>query len=327
MKKIKLDKELADVGCSAEQDNFSDLDLSVVLQQTVAKTHSNGLNKSEFDAFAFFLNKGSDHPDNSITDTGEDIFSQSFNTQVINQINVAINDEESRCLNESDDDNIETNTSRKAENPSKNMFKFPLSKPLPLQAKPIKANTGDRSMLFTSKAATSKFKKEVDDLFEQVEQSICLMGTKDSLSENVFPDELLDILFAEDQLNANPNIEEKIEEHFTKSTNEESFLAEANCSLGTVIKQALLNNATKINQPKNEVSNLDLSLNRSGVEAPARFKQLGDFYGLPDQVKDLIKQYKGIDKLYGKFCPPRSSLFFICTFSRIFKNRFECRPL
>ncbi|KAH1019210.1 hypothetical protein HUJ04_009061 [Dendroctonus ponderosae] len=294
-KKIKLDKEPLDVGPSAQPDNLDDLELSAILQQTVAKRRSSGLTKSEFDAFAFFLNKGSNNPENNMADTGEDIFSQSFNTQVINQINVAIDDEESRSLIESDDDNI--NTRRKAANPSKNIFKHPIAKPLPLQAKPLKENSGDRSMLFTSKAATSKFMKEVDDLFEQVEQSICLMGTSDELRENLIPDELLDILFAEDQLNANPNINEKIEE-FNKPVNEESFLAEANCSLGTVIKQALLNNATKINQPKSEISNLDLSLNRSGVDAPAKFKQLGDFYGLPDHVKDLVKQYKGIDKLY-----------------------------
>lgn len=69
---------------------------------------------------------------------------------------------------------------------------------------------------------------------------------------------------------------------------------DANKSLSSVIKRALLENAAKLISPRTQI-------NKTFVEFEPIFHSLGDFYGLPDKVKDLLKQYRGIDKLYGWF--------------------------
>ncbi|KAG5898460.1 hypothetical protein JTB14_015467 [Gonioctena quinquepunctata] len=117
------------------------------------------------------------------------------------------------------------------------------------------------------------------------------MGVENANQE--VPDRILDIIFSDDlseNQNENPENDLKINWPEDSVFNGSNF----NLSFGTVIKKALINNATKV-QPRKI---LDTTLNLTLSESKAEFHNLGPFYGLPSKVKDLVKLYKGIDELY-----------------------------
>ncbi|KAF7283875.1 hypothetical protein GWI33_022906 [Rhynchophorus ferrugineus] len=243
----------------------------------IYKTNSNKSNEDN-------LNKiGKTQSNNLISVAAfQDEFSQTFNTQAIKQI-----------------DSVIYNT--KESNEIKNEQSISTANNSTICSKQI----NDRSLLFRDTNITNRYKQEVVNIFEQIEQSISTFGTE--YHEQTIPDRILDVFFADDILQSpeksdlNPQAyEEKIHEKVNESLanidwKDESFFNIANCSFGSVIKQALLNNATKNVQPQKV---LDCSLNISYSELDCKFKKLGNFYDLPDKIRELIKEYKGIDKLY-----------------------------
>ncbi|XP_066259214.1 helicase POLQ-like [Euwallacea similis] len=308
-KKIKVDKE------NNTPSNKPDTLGAMLDNKSLMFKGKDPTTQAEFDAFACFLSKESNDntsthnttsASNSSQDNDEDdLFSQSFNTQMINQIDAAISQNES--LNKSAIEKRQLETSR-LENTIKNInedFKMPILRSF---ADKISASKGkkdqdmDRSLIFTDNCVTDIYKREVDELFEQIEQSICEMGN--GHKSKTIADEILDVFFADDLSKSIVDLNEsKIQEELNKNLNgrrprEDSFY-DSNCSLGSVIKQALLNNAAKSLQPTDNDSQIsNITLNRSLRESTTEFKNLGNFYGLPIKVRDLIKLYKGIDKLY-----------------------------
>lgn len=73
-----------------------------------------------------------------------------------------------------------------------------------------------------------------------------------------------------------------------------STTEDGNKSLSSVITKALMENAAKLISPKTQI-------NKTFVEFEPIFQSLGSFFGLPEKVRELLKQYRGIEKLYGLF--------------------------
>lgn len=294
-KRLKLNKQpstenrINKINEAVLEDTLDSYNLSGIFPQNASKSN----NEPEFDAFAG--NSNNEVCNLKMASSDDDLFSQSLNTQMINELDVAIAHEESKSFDESDE---ELSKSIKEDECSKNIndcFKIPQTK----GKKVIKNH--DRSLLFNDELVTSIYKQDVDLLFEQIEQSICAMGTAEN-REKTLPDKMLDVFFADDLAKrANMDIDDaKIQEELSRSLHhrrDESFLND--CSFGTIVKQALLNNASKTIEKQN--ISINTTLNRSvPSNACLECKKLGSFYDLPDRVKELIKQYKGIDKLYGE---------------------------
>ncbi|VEN57914.1 unnamed protein product, partial [Callosobruchus maculatus] len=95
------------------------------------------------------------------------------------------------------------------------------------------------------------------------------------------PSELLEVIF-NSELNENEDLENSI-----------LNCSNLNSSFGSIIKKALISNASKAGTSNRNVSN---SINATLVDRS--FQCLGPFYGLPNKLKELIKLYKGIDEMY-----------------------------
>ncbi|XP_066141464.1 helicase POLQ-like [Euwallacea fornicatus] len=309
-KKIKVNEEN---NTSSEKPHILDAELN---NKSLIYKSEDPTIQSDFDAFACFLSKESNR-DNSTNNTAisasnnsqdnddDDLFSQSFNTQMINQIDAAISEDESLNKSAIEEEQVKTLTLEKTIKNTTQNFKMPILRSFADKVSAIqekKNHDVDRSLIFTDDCVTDIYKREVDELFEQIEQSICEMG--DGHKSKTIADEILDVFFADDPSKSIVDLNQsKIQEELNKSQNgrrpkEDSFY-ESNCSLGSVIKQALRNNAAKSFQPIDKDSQAsNITLNRSLRENTTEFKSLGNFYGLPNKVKDLIKIYKGIEKLY-----------------------------
>lgn len=147
---------------------------------------------------------------------------------------------------------------------------------------------------------SKEYKKEVEMLFDRLETTICEFGMKpeqnpkETTSNRTEPNKLLKSII---EIIKSPT------ESFAIANNEidwndDTFLTNTvlnltqNEKFSDIIKKALLENASKVpNQ----------SMTTKEARPVNKFKKLGEFYGLPNKVKDLIKLYKGIDKLYGMF--------------------------
>lgn len=119
---------------------------------------------------------------------------------------------------------------------------------------------------------TDAYQKEIDLIFSHVEHTICELGPNNE-------QEQLDSLDWQTLTNTIINM----------STTED-----ANTTLGSVIRKALLENASKQISQRTQI-------NKTFVEIEPVFKPLGGFFGLPEKVRELLKQYRGIEKLYGLF--------------------------
>ncbi|XP_050312718.1 helicase POLQ-like isoform X1 [Anthonomus grandis grandis] len=259
---------------------------------------------SSYDAFATFLNKAADDTEfkcpptpTKHEDDDDDLFSQSFNTQIINQIDVAITHEESTSLTDSE---TLTNDSYKSDKVKRvDDFKMPILKSFTAKIASLKVKK-DKSALFVDKDVTALYKKEVDDLFEKIQRSIRELGTEKH--ENTLNDKMLEVFFAEDFNTQPQDLNDRTIQEQLNKTKEEiedlSFFAKANCSFGSFIRQALMSNASKsVCVSQAETVNADFTLNRTLPVDPG-FEKLGDFYDMPLRVKELIKQHKGIESLY-----------------------------
>lgn len=154
-------------------------------------------------------------------------------------------------------------------------------------------NINNMSLLFSDHSVTQTFKKHVDQLFENIEQSICYMGPDNQ--NDSFADEIFDVFtFKDEEAKENVNLNDtQIQQGLNKTR-------DMNCSLGSLLKKALVKNAgNSVQLSQKSVINYDVTLNRSlTTESESKFRSLGDFFGLPDTVKQLIKHYKGIENLY-----------------------------
>lgn len=122
--------------------------------------------------------------------------------------------------------------------------------------------------------STLTYQKEIDLIFSRVEHTICELGPTETGEVS-----MLDSADWETLTNTIINM----------STTED-----ANKSLTAVIKKALIENAAKLISPKAQI-------NKTFVELEPIFVSLGSFFGLPERVRELLKQYRGIEKLYGIF--------------------------
>nr|CAH7726866.1 unnamed protein product [Callosobruchus chinensis] len=268
--------------------------------------------KAEYDAFADFLKTPSITVDtNCIPDRKHEsdkdnttILSQFFDTQMIKQVDSAIGlgssenmDDDTICksiklfdhaslkgknLIKSTPCSTKSNVAEIKPTQKNDMSKNPLflSFKERLKSKDWNDRIQERSLLFEDEKATTTYRKEVDNLFEQIEHSIFAMGDENAESESGVPHELLEVIF-NSELNENDNIENSI-----------LNCSNLNSSFGSIIKKALISNASKAGTSRT-VSN---SMNATLVDRS--FQCLGSFYGLPNKVKELIKVYKGIDQMY-----------------------------
>ncbi|XP_060525530.1 helicase POLQ-like isoform X2 [Cylas formicarius] len=261
--------------------------------------HAN-LDQSEFDAFAQFFN-GSNKSTSAekkcvkrLKVDEEYIFSQAFDTQTIKQI-----DEE---MQKNSNTSQRRNSNSSQNNNDQEIFKLPLLKSFLDRSTTLNEYTNrqssDKSLLFNDESVTTQYKNEIDRLFQEIEYSVCAMGT--SNFERTIPDSVLDVIFDDDITSSTKIIDEQDSKRLKADLSQKfadiDWDQTRNCSFGTIIKQALINNATKnISLQKITKSPLNLTLG----EKRAEFRPLGTFYGLPKKVQDLIKQYKGIEELYG----------------------------
>ncbi|CAH1954654.1 unnamed protein product [Acanthoscelides obtectus] len=272
------------------------------------------IENKEFDAFADFLKTPSTtyeaksvpvKKDESCGDKDNTILSQFFNTQMIQQVDSAIDLGSSESFDQKDiDKNIPCSTNKHLpvklhDETTSRSEKSILVKTQPTQTKtqnidPLFLSFKERlktrdwdtkilqnSVLFEDEKATVTYRKEVDNLFEQIEHSIFAMGDENTESETEVPHELLEVIF-NSELNENENIEKSI-----------LNCSNLNSSFGSLIKKALISNANKAGTSNKTNSSI---LNATLVSKS--FQYLGSFYGLPTKVKELIKVYKGIDELY-----------------------------
>lgn len=121
---------------------------------------------------------------------------------------------------------------------------------------------------------TLAYQKEIDLLFSRVEHTICDFGASEQQDKSV--------------------LESADWQTLTNTIINLTTAEDANKSLSTVIRKALLENAANLISPKTQ-------MNKTFVEFEPIFQPIGNFFGLPEKVRDLLKQYRGIEELYGVF--------------------------
>lgn len=119
---------------------------------------------------------------------------------------------------------------------------------------------------------TLAYQKEIDLIFSRVEHTICELGPAEQHEVS-----MLDSADWQTLTNTIINM---------------STVEDGNKSLSSVITKALIENAAKLISPKTQI-------NKTFVEFEPIFQSLGSFFGLPEKVKELLKQYRGIESLYG----------------------------
>ncbi|KAK5650132.1 hypothetical protein RI129_001161 [Pyrocoelia pectoralis] len=115
---------------------------------------------------------------------------------------------------------------------------------------------------------SDQYRREVSQLFQNLEQSICHLGSKEMQIQN-----------------------EWHQDSFMNETILSKITQECGGTISDIIKKALKENLDKSLIAKNFV-------NSTLTTTPIVFKELGSYYGLPKQVENLIKKYKGIENLY-----------------------------
>lgn len=284
---------------SSKQVNFNFIGVAETLQPTTTCTRSE--EDVVFDAFQNFIErklkpkKQDDNNKENLNHTNVEAkdsqISQYCNvTQVMQQIDNIIS--YSDQLSTTTIDSLDSKTESKMTSPNKETIEQKALKPTETRWD----ETLNNSELFK----TTEYKKEMEMLFDRLETTICEFGrnpeeeSKETNSHGPQNNKLL------------KSIIEIIKSPSTALTipngridwNDDTFLTNTvlnltqNEKFSEIIKKALLENASKTP---------NMSIIAKEVKPVENFKTLGNFYGLPNKVKDLIKLYKGIDKLYGKF--------------------------
>ncbi|CAG9822832.1 unnamed protein product [Phaedon cochleariae] len=306
-KKPKLDESVIqstkfnEDGLAVLESTLDSVNVTKIIEKSVS------LENTEFDAFANYLNKYCT-PQNKIdrqffmrrkTSNCKDakpkkhttiLSTQFLSTQARLQIDEEVQPDE--IIDAVKTDNLSRLSDETTKLPLLLSFNQKIKSRESIKLTSLDEEIGNRSILFENDKITTQYRQEVDNLFEQIEHSIYAMGTVDA--EQRVPDEILDIIFSDE---LKPPEDEKSKNdtqpvEWTEDTilNNMSF----NLSFGSIIRKALINNATK-SHPKKIVDN---TLNLTVSDKKVEFHSLGSFFGLPLKVKDLIKQYKGIDELY-----------------------------
>ncbi|CAG9859361.1 unnamed protein product [Phyllotreta striolata] len=230
----------------------------------INKSNKSRSNAPKVDAFANYLQfPKQQSPENNHKDVS--LSSTFFNTQILNEIDSTANKENSK-------------------ESTSNMAKDALE-----SNKFSNIEIDKRLQMFQNKLVTSDCRQEIVGMFEQIERTVCAMG--ENHSQLNISDEMLDLIF-----NKNTDFTQDDRNNLFLNATKSEELASADLSFGTLIKKALIANSAKsqLNKEK-KPEPLNLTLAEKAVE----FINLGPFYGLPLRVKQLIKQYKGIDNLYG----------------------------
>nr|XP_023023772.1 helicase POLQ-like [Leptinotarsa decemlineata] len=276
-----------------------------ILQNTldcvnVSKTvcRNNNADIPEFDAFANYLHNSfspksgicmqllqkekccafQENEENNLMDS-----TQFISTQAIDEIESTIESKTTNCNSVTSDETSKL--------PLLLSFRERLKFKECVKETSIDKEIGERSVLFENEEITTQYRQEVDNLFEQIEHSIYAMGIENA--EQSVSDKILDIIFSDDLKEHQDSNHENTET--AMQWPEESGLTGSNFNLSfsSVIRKALINNASKTHPRKAFDSTLNLTFSEK-----VEFHNLGPFYGMPAKVKDLIKQYKGIDNLY-----------------------------
>lgn len=252
--------------------------------------------KKEFDAFVTYLCTTTKKPDKTVdaqtlehTITSNQPSSQVFNTQVINQLDMAI-------ISENSENEIEPNSVSKIDEkeqlPLIHSFEMRIKNKKCLNNTLIDQEIGERSVLFEDEKITTQYRQEVDNLFDEIEQTIFTMGSENT-NKNI-PDELLDVIFNDDSKNESTK-EIKLDQT-NKQLNESLSKSNINKSFCDLIKQALNNSGNSISVKRTTHN----PQNTCNLDKRKDYHCLGPFYGLPFKVKELVMHYKGIKELYGK---------------------------
>lgn len=201
--------------------------------------------------------------------------------EIINEINCTASDQSNNLMNKTVEDkatakeikNVRWYTANEQIN-----VDCSLEKLIKLNFQPDKPN---ETIWHDHSLSTSQYHKEIDQLFKKVENTICELAPDiNKPNKSLLVNESLsNVDWNDDSFVANAIIDMSVREDPDKS-------------FGTVIKKALLENVKK------SVGS-SATVNKTFVEINPVFKELGSFYGLPDKVKILLQQYKGIEKLYG----------------------------
>ncbi|GJQ83211.1 hypothetical protein Trydic_g18235 [Trypoxylus dichotomus] len=138
------------------------------------------------------------------------------------------------------------------------------------------------SQVFT----TSQYRKDVEILFKKVEYSICELGPN---QDQTLAKDAEDLVDTDAKFTA--NILSAMDWDDQSWLHEATLSQEENQKLGSVIKNALLKNAERNVSPGKVI-------NQTLLETEIVYSELGDFYGLPKKVKDLLQMYRGIANLY-----------------------------
>lgn len=146
----------------------------------------------------------------------------------------------------------------------------------------------------------SQLEENISNIFKLSQQRRGINLLFDNLETSIFE---LQPTCGADNLTSTQTVSEADETFDDIARNSNSLLAEAVSSMspneekhvGNLIKQVLLKNVNEFTSPESITNKTILSC----VEP--QYRELGQFYGLPDKVRDLMKVYRGITELYGKF--------------------------
>lgn len=141
------------------------------------------------------------------------------------------------------------------------------------------------------KTAREKYESETRAKVAKIEEPNVLhdmLKLDDSLLNDVFSDD-----FFEDEDINSKNKQQKQVKEVTISSGYDTFLEEdanLNSSLNFSLNMTLKDLGNKVSDAENILQERKTKININD----------NSFYGLPSEVKHLVKEHKGIDKLYGK---------------------------
>lgn len=159
---------------------------------------------------------------------------------------------------------------------------------------------------------SSQYRRELEEIFDICEKTICKSADHDEnneFQENEQKDEPTEVIVSH---NNTLQVIENVNWSQTFITPHKSNVPPKNPSLITptaIVRQRMRN--SRLSELTRQNSDLPVSNEQSFMankcpaayssNTPSDFRRMGPFFGLPLKVKQLIKDFKGINVLYGKF--------------------------